>query len=76
MLRLRVYRHEGLSDLFAAFLSGSILAILCILEILIQTNKKRAREIKVLSDLFAVVRLHSIDIKVFQTFAPCCCVSS
>ena len=30
-----------------------------------------ARDIKVLADLFSWLRLQSIDMKVFQTFAPC-----
>ena len=47
-----------------------ILAILIILAILLQTIA-----IKVLTDLFSVLRRRSIDIKVFQTFsAYACCV--
>ena len=47
-----------------------ILAILAILVILLQTIA-----IKVLTDLFSLLRLRSIDIKVFQTFsAYACCV--
>ena len=42
-----------------------ILSILSILAILLQTIA-----IKVLTDLFSVLRLRSIDMKVFQTFAP------
>ena len=43
-----------------------ILSILSILAILLQTIA-----IKDLTDLFSWLRLRSIDIKVFQTFAPC-----
>ena len=47
-----------------------ILDILQILAILLQTIA-----IKVLTDLFSVLRLRSIDIKVFQTFASSSCKS-
>ena len=70
---LNRYRHPG-TDCFwrraAAARRGTIiLFILRILAILLQT-KKSAGHIKVLTDLSLSFLLMSIDIKVFQTFAP------
>ena len=65
---LNSYSHPG-ADCFWRR-AAIILFILRILAILLQSTKTRAWPIKVLSDLVILLLLNSIDIKVFQTFAP------
>ena len=65
---LNIYSHPG-TDCF--WRRGTIiLSILRILAILIQTTKTRAGPIKVRWTLLSCSCCDSIDIKVFQTFAP------
>ena len=66
---LGIYRHSGPLVLCTVLLSGPILFILRILEILLQTTKKRAWHIQVLSDLVILFSADAIDIQVLSDLA-------
>ena len=71
---LGIYRHSGPLVLCTVLLSGPILFILPILEILLQTTKTRAWHIQVLSDLVILFSADAIDIQVLSDLAFILCI--